>query len=146
MNAEGSEKPVSVKPNVNKSEGKIKVKKYMLITLPVLTLGLLTSCDVVETNQTTDIEAAIMRVIAADDSTYGIEGMGDIKDEDFALGKSPEAEQTLSTSSNLAFRDSNYVWRFGRSGMDTEREVTVEVEDDAVLWHSSVIISPALFM
>jgi len=131
MNAEGSEKPVSVRSNVNKSEGKIKVKKYMLITLPVLTLGLLTSCDVVETNQTTDIEAAIMRVIAADDSTYGVEGMGDIEDEDFALGKSPEGEQTLSTVSNLAFRDSNYVWRFGRRGMETEREVTVEVEADS---------------
>ncbi len=107
------------------------MKKYMLIILSVVTLGLITSCDVTETDQATDIEDAIMKVIAADDSTYGVDGMGDVQDEDYSLGKSLVGDQSTTLSSILTFRDSNYVWRFARTDMQKEREITVEVEDDS---------------
>jgi len=103
--------------------------KYYSIAMFVA-LVFLTACDVTETDQTTNIEDAIMKMIAADDSTYGIDGLGNIEDEDYSLGKALVADQTQTTLSIESLRDSNYVWRFGRSGMNVEREITVEVEDD----------------
>jgi len=107
------------------------MKFKLLLLLSVVTLGLIVSCDVAENNQTTDIEDAIMKVISADDSTYGIEGLGNIEDEDYSLGKALEGTQVAIEPSVLSLRDSNYVWRFGRSGMEAEREITIEVEDDS---------------
>lgn len=107
------------------------MKRYSLILISAIILGLIISCGVSETDQSTDIEAAIMRVIAADDSTYGLEGMDNIEDEDYKLGKSLVGTQTTVVPSVLTLRDSNYVWRFGRSGMQKDREITVEVEDDS---------------
>ena len=107
------------------------MKKYQIIVLLALVMGIFISCDVAESDANTSIEDAIMRVIAADDSTYGIEGMGDIEDEDYALGKSPVGDHSAELFSTLSMRDSNYVWRFGRRGMGVERVITVEVEDDS---------------
>ncbi|MCF7825893.1 MAG: hypothetical protein K9M55_11300 [Candidatus Marinimicrobia bacterium] len=107
----------------------MKLKLLLLVSL--LTLGLISSCDVAESNQTTDIEDAIMKVISADDSTYGIEGMGNIEEEDYTLSKSLVGTQVASGITVLSLRDSNYVWRFGRTGIEVEREITIEVEDDS---------------
>jgi len=107
------------------------MKKYVFIILSVVILGFILSCDVAETDQTAAIEAAIMGAIAADDSTYGIDGMGNIEEEDYTLGKLTEGVQSATLPAILTFRDSNYVWRFGRTGMQAEREITIEVEDDS---------------
>jgi hypothetical protein len=106
------------------------MKKYQIIVLFALVLGMFVACDVAESDTSTGAEDAIMKVIAADDSTYGIEGMGNIEDEDYALGKLPIADESAELFATLSVRDSSYVWRFGRRGMQVEREVTVEVEDD----------------
>lgn len=107
------------------------MKKYQILVSLALILGMIISCDVTESDANTSIEDSIMKAIAADDSTYGIEGMGDIEDADYSLGKAPIGVESASLYSTLAVRDSNYVWRFGRRGMDVERIVTVEVEDDS---------------
>ena len=46
------------------------MKKYQIIVLLALVMGIFISCDVAESDANTSIEDAIMRVIAADDSTY----------------------------------------------------------------------------
>ncbi len=102
-----------------------------IVLVTVLALGLMWSCDVSETDQNTEIEDAILSLIAADDSTYGIDGMDDVDEEDFSLSKLPDLEQSESLAMVEVVMDSNYVWRFGRSGMSSEREVTVEVENDS---------------
>ncbi|NQT64059.1 MAG: hypothetical protein HQ556_13945 [Candidatus Marinimicrobia bacterium] len=106
------------------------MKKYPIIVMSALILGLFVACDVAENDTNTAIEDAIMRVIAADDSTYGVEGLGDIEDADYSLGKALDSDQSAELSS-VSVRDSNYVWRFARRGMNVERVVTVEVEDDS---------------
>ena len=107
------------------------MKKYQIIVLFALVLGMFVSCDVAESDTNTAIEDAIMKVIAADDSTYGIEGMGDIEEEDYSLGKALVGDPSTELISIMAVGDSNYVWRFGRRGMNVERIVAVEVEDDS---------------
>ena len=107
------------------------MKKYSIIPISFLILGIIFSCGVSESNNgIIDIESAILKVIAADDSTYGIEGLADIEDEDYSLGKAPDSDQS-DGSFSITMRDSNYVWRFARRGMAVERVVTVEVEDDS---------------
>ncbi|MBC8375384.1 MAG: hypothetical protein H8E26_05005 [FCB group bacterium] len=107
------------------------MKKYSIISMSLVFLGVISSCGVSESNnEVTNIESAILKVIAADDSTYGIEGLGDIEDEDYSLGKALESDQSAVLSS-ISVRDSNYVWKFARRGMDVERVITVEVEDDS---------------
>lgn len=116
------------------------MKKYQFIVLFVIILGMFVACDVAESDTSTSIEDAIMRVIAADDSTYGIEGMADIEDEDYALGKSLGGDRYPESISMMSLRDSNFVWRYSRRGMEVDRSVTVEVEDDssalALITHS----------
>lgn len=107
------------------------MKKYTSISISLLLLGIILSCGVSENNnEIANIESAILKAIAADDSTYGIEGLDDIEDEDYSLGKSLGSDQSNLTAS-IAVRDSNYVWRFARRGMNAERLVTVEVETDS---------------
>jgi hypothetical protein len=107
------------------------MKKYLIIPISLLLLGIILSCGVSESdNEVIDIESAILKVIAADDSTYGIEGLGDIDDEDYSLGKALDSDQSAVLPS-ISVRDSNFVWRFARRDMDVERVVTVEVEDDS---------------
>jgi hypothetical protein len=107
------------------------MKKQGFIILLALAVTIMWSCSVSEPDQNSEIEDAILSLIAADDSTYGIEGMDDVEDDDLSLGKSvsaPETEQYLTVETAL---DSSYIWRFGRSDMQTEREITVEVESDS---------------
>ncbi|MCF6238955.1 MAG: hypothetical protein L3J79_09130, partial [Candidatus Marinimicrobia bacterium] len=54
----------------------------------------------------------------------------DIAEIDYSLGKLPQVDEAGSLDMMAFDMDSNYVWRFGRSGMDSEREITIEVEDD----------------
>lgn len=106
------------------------MKRFLPFTLPLLMLMGLIACEESDSNMELDAEDAILKLIADDDSTYGIDGMENVENEDFTLGKS-----LMSAASNLthhmpAMRDSNFVWRFGRTGMNVERDVLVEVEDD----------------
>ncbi|NQV42040.1 MAG: hypothetical protein HQ506_06765 [Candidatus Marinimicrobia bacterium] len=107
------------------------MKKYQIMVLFALILGMFISCEVAESDTNTSIEDAIMKVIAADDSTYGIEGMGDSEDEYFSLGKALQVGQSGDMASIMSVRDSLYVWKSGRRGMVVEQLVIVEVEDDS---------------
>ena len=105
-------------------------RKYVVLMVSVF-MGLIWSCDVSEADNTASIEASLMRSIAADDSTYGIDGMEDIEDDDFALEWVTEASPAGSSIVTESLRDSNYVWRFSRRNMSETREVIIEVEDDS---------------
>jgi len=107
------------------------MQKRAIVMVFLITLALLWSCGVNETDQNAQIEADILSLIAADDSSYSIEGLDDIEDDDLALGKSSPAVETEMILTTDAVLDSSYVWRFGRSAMHTEREITVEVENDS---------------
>jgi len=102
-----------------------------LFVLALITMGFLVSCEIAETDTNTDVEDAIMRAIAADDSTYGLDGLGDIDEEYYSLGKAVSEAQLSLEAIELTSLDSNYVWSFGRRGMEVEREVIVEVENDS---------------
>ncbi|MEA3286877.1 MAG: hypothetical protein U9Q77_05835 [Candidatus Marinimicrobia bacterium] len=107
----------------------MKLKQCLIVSL--LALGMLWSCTINEVDERAEIEDAILALIAADDSTYGIDGMEDVDETDLSLGKLPVIQQSGSSDRVNVVMDSSYIWRFGRSGMSSEREVTVEVEDDS---------------
>ncbi|NQV29589.1 MAG: hypothetical protein HQ508_01760 [Candidatus Marinimicrobia bacterium] len=107
------------------------MSKILVLLTVLLPLSLFWGCDVNENNQTAAIEESLLKIIAADDSTYGIDGMEDIEDDDFALGKASEWSRVVSLYQIESLRDSNYVWRFGRRDMSRTREITIEVEDDS---------------
>jgi len=101
-----------------------------IIIIPLIILGLLVSCEVAESEMNTDIEDAIMKVIAEEDAQYGVEDWSNTESADFGLANIPEKNETGSELFERVVRDSNYVWKFARRNMDVEREVIIEVEDD----------------
>lgn len=106
------------------------MKKFLPIILPLMLLMMLVACEDTNSNIELDAQDAILKLIAADDSTYGIDDMGNIEDEDFILGKSVLPATSSNTIYMPAMRDSNFIWRFGRTDMNVERDILVEMEDD----------------
>ncbi len=105
--------------------------KSWIVVLATLTLGGLWSCEVSETDPNTATEDAIMRLIAADDSTYAIDGLEDVSDDGYSLDKTSDLSEADMMAMTEVLIDSNYIWRFGRSDMNSEREVTIEVDNDS---------------
>ncbi len=102
------------------------------ITLPLtllLGLALLWSCDVTATDHTAEIENTLLRLLEADDSSYTIIGMEDTDDLDL-LGKGIAAEASTGNEFGPDLFDSLSIWRFGRTGMQMERDITIDVEGD----------------
>ena len=99
--------------------------------ITVLALVLVWSCDISETDSNAEVESSILSLITADDSSFGIDGMEDMEDEEYVMAKAaPEAMEETSLYPAL-LRDSTSIWRYSRRNMSQEREVTVEVETDS---------------
>jgi len=104
--------------------------RKIIVLIVILMIGGLWSCEVSETDQISDVEDTIMRIIAADDSTYAIDGFENISNESFPLNKTSEATAIELMAMTEVVIDSNYIWRFGRSDMSNTQEVTIEIEND----------------
>lgn len=104
------------------------MKKYLILIITILSLGMIWSCDVTETKQNGDVEDTILNLILTDNAGAEFEGFEN--EDDFSLSKNPDETQVESAVEVDRVRDSSYVWRFGRTAMHREREITVEIEDD----------------
>lgn len=105
------------------------MKRTMILVLSMTGFLFLWSCEATEPDNSAEIENTLLRLIEADDSTFSIEGMDNADDIDFMLGKNTDQVE-FSAQDQLMLRDSLYIWRFGRSNMDRNREITIDVETD----------------
>ena len=105
--------------------------KYTLAALLSMTFISIWSCEVSETGTSADIESSILTLIAADDSSFIIDGMENVEDEEYALGKAAPGTAAEPHFVTDVRHDSTSVWRFGRRNMSQTRVVTMEEETDS---------------
>ncbi len=106
------------------------MKNRIILSILVLGLVLVWSCESTDPDASSEIESTILSLLSGDDSTFSVEGMDNADDVDYLLGRSVGDGSIADDQITVDVFDSLYVWRFGRSEMNKDREITVDVQGD----------------
>ena len=99
-------------------------------TLVILMALFIWNCEATDSDaDLAELETTLMLLLDADDSTFSIDGYGNGEDLDYSLER---LETGLASTTDAYERlDNLYIWRFGRSGMQKTRDVSIEQTSDS---------------